>query len=121
MKPPFIALLIVSLAALIFGFYRATEWLSPKVTIKNQSNMAIAGAVVNLPSNTLSFDAIATGSSFTILRSSAQSDGTYQYVITLDDGSTLVGNCGYVTNSEMAITQEIVVLPDNTVECFYIP
>ncbi|MFD2167889.1 hypothetical protein ACFSJY_16670 [Thalassotalea euphylliae] len=121
MKPSFVALLIISLTALIFGFYRTTEWLSPKVTLKNQGTSVIESAKVYLPSNTLSFDRIGAGESITILRSSNQADGSYRYIISLSNGETLIGNCGYVTNSEFAITQQIVVLPDNKVACFYIP
>ena len=52
-----------------------------------------------------------------IYYSVSQADGTYNYSVSLSDGKSLSGACGYVTNSQFGKRLRLVVNANDEIEC----
>ncbi|MCL1066388.1 hypothetical protein L2735_06150 [Shewanella olleyana] len=96
------------LTTLIVLMYLSYFYVSPSVTVKNNSEFVIDSAVINLPLTRLDFGEINTSSKNTIYYDLAQLDGQYEYELQLNSGDTLKGKCGYVTNFE--INKRVVLI-----------
>jgi len=73
----------------------------PSVTIVNKSDSIILNARVELPNSGLDFGQVGSEEENTIHYSLEQSDGSYHYKFTLENGQLHSGACGYVTNNDI--------------------
>ena len=90
---------VVILAAVLFTVVTLLSWLTPSVSVQNNSQQMLSEIVIQLPSNTLRFDNIAPGESGDIFYDAAQKDG--HYGISLKRGTELIhATCGLVTDGE---------------------
>ena len=92
-----IAAILVSLPLAAYQLY---FFILPAVTVVNTTGSLIENARVDLPNSGLDFGDIGSGRENTIYYSLEQSDGEYQYLITIQGGLVLSGTCGVVTNNE---------------------
>jgi len=96
--------------------YQLYFYISPSVTVKNESSHIITAANIKLPKSNLNFGSIERGQMNTIYYELSQSDGSYQYSLRLAD-KTITGNCANLTNNE--INKRFVITLDkrNFVSC----
>ncbi|MDE3272847.1 hypothetical protein [Pseudoalteromonas sp. G4] len=110
-----IVLLIVTF---LCGLYWLWFYVSPAITIVNNSGGDITHANIELPSSRLDFGEIKSGASNTLYYSLSQPrDGSYLYKIMTAHAITHQGSCGYVTNNELNKRLKIVITQDNRVLC----
>lgn len=102
--------LLVSVIVLYTGAFYLYFFISPSVTIKNNSEYLITKAIVHLPNSRLNFAEIAQEQQNTIYYSLSQKDGSYEYVFSLD-GKSMSGSCGYITNNEL--NKRVVITVNN--------
>jgi hypothetical protein len=111
------ALFVLVLIGVWFAGTLAYRMASPEIVVVNRSRHTILETVIQLPSNRVSFGEIAPGSESTIYYSASQADGTNNYLLTLSNGNSISGSCGYVTNSEYGKRLQVVLKLSGEVEC----
>ncbi len=121
MKTKRVLLLLVLLPVLLWLGLRTYWQMQPKVILTNASQVAIGSATVLLPSNRLSFDALAPGASQEISYDADQQPGQYRYQLTLANGLELQGRCAKVVDGELGKRQQIILAPDLSIQCQLAP
>lgn len=111
-----VTLLLCSFILLLYGVY---IFISPSVTINNQSNHLIESAIINLPHSRLDFGDIGVADKNTIHYDLAQFDGQYQFEFTLDNGDVIQGVCGYVTNMEFNKRVIVTLSKKHLIKCAF--
>jgi len=110
--------IVLMIVTFLCGLYWLWFYLSPALTIENNSGSNITHATIELPSSRLDFGVIKNGSSNTLYYSLSQPrDGAYHYKIITADAMTYQDSCGYVTNSELNKRFSIVFTQDHRVIC----
>ncbi|MDO6776732.1 hypothetical protein ACFL6Z_06490 [Pseudomonadota bacterium] len=107
----------ILLCGLILLIYWSYLYLSPSLTISNQSAQGVESAVVKLPHSRLDFGDIAAMHTNTLYYDLAQLDGAYRYHIELDSGEIIAGECGYITNFEIHKRVVITISEAATMSC----
>jgi len=90
---------------------------SPEIVIVNDSSQSVNKVTVKLPSNRIVFGAVSPKSKSAIYYSWAQSEGVYEYQISLSGGLNLSGRCGHVTDHEIGKRLTLIVHVDSSVTC----
>ncbi|GGA68968.1 hypothetical protein GCM10011369_08250 [Neiella marina] len=103
-----VAVVVSAAVVLYHGYF----YVLPSVTVINNADITISNARVELPNSGLDFGSIEAKGKNTIYYSLEQSDGQYQFHITMADGAILSGRCGYVTNSEIHKRVRLLVTAD---------
>ena len=96
--------------------YYLSFWVLPSVTVTNNSNALISHARVDLPNSGLDFGKLPSNTENSIHYQLAQLDGQYHYKITLSNGKTFEGSCGYVTQNQIN-KRTVITVEDNQVNC----
>jgi hypothetical protein len=110
--------IVILIVTFLCGLYWLWFYVSPALTIVNNSDSNITHATIERPSSRLDFGDIKNGSSNTLYYSLSQPrDGTYHYKIITAHAMTYQGSCGYVTNSELNKRFRIEITHDNRVLC----
>lgn len=108
-----IAAILVSLPLAAYQLY---YFILPAVTVVNTTGSLIENARVDLPNSGLDFGEIGGDSENTIYYSLEQSDGEYQYLITVQGGLVLSGRCGVVSNNEFH-KRLVIMVQESEVIC----
>ena len=111
----FIKMIIFVLALLITSYY-LYFYISPSVTVINNSGLAITEINVTLPRNNLNFGSIESGQKNTIYYSLSQEDGVYEYSIQFPE-KIFTGVCGYLTGNEINKRFVITINKSNVINC----
>lgn len=105
---------VLKLTFFFMFFLSATYYLyfyiSPSITVKNESEQTLLELNVKLPNSNLNFGSIERGQKNTIYYELSQNDGSYQYSFKLKD-KLIEGKCGFLTNDE--INKRFVLIIDN--------
>jgi hypothetical protein len=100
----------------MLGSYYLYFYISPSVTVKNESHNIITNVNVSLPESNLDFGSIEVGEGNTIYYSLSQSDGSFNYSFMIGN-KQISGFCGYMTNNEVNKRFVIAVSKSNVVVC----
>jgi len=108
----------IAVAALFFvvGSYYLYFYITPSVTVINESESVITAASVSLPQSNLNFGSIDLGQESTIYYSLSQSDGSYNYSFNISS-KIINGSCGYITINELNKRFVITVSKSKLVVC----
>ncbi|WP_144209482.1 hypothetical protein [Shewanella donghaensis] len=109
-----VAKVTLLLCSIILLLYYCYFFISPSLTISNQSSHIIESSYIALPHSRLDFGVITEGATNTIHYDLAQFDGQYLYEISLDSGAVIKGACGYITNFEFN-KRVTLTLSENTI------
>ena len=110
-------LLLVVLRIALLALYNIYYWVASRVTVSNNTSVAITFVEVKLPRNTLTFSDVNTGEPVTIYRNIEQADGSYHYRISFSQDQEISGNCGYVTQNEYFTNFIIIVESLTKITC----
>ena len=96
---------LLKITAVVLGLliliYYGYFFVMPSVTVINNSEFTIENARVELPNSGLDFGRLQPADTNSIYYDLEQSNGSYQYQMTLSDGSRISGTCGEVTSHEI--------------------
>ncbi len=101
----------------IVALYYLSFFVTPSITVVNNSGNLIELAKVKLPNSHLDFGSIMKGETNTLHYALTQQGGEYQYTIMLNDNNVISGRCGYVTHSEIHKRVFLYVTPNHKVIC----
>jgi len=108
--------IIISALCIVVAAYYLYFYITPSVTVKNNSLDVITNINVKLPVNNLDFGSIEVDQANSIHYSLNQPEGSYNYSFKIGS-KTITGSCGYLTNSEFNKRFVITVSRSNTVTC----
>jgi len=108
---------VVSLLLLIIISFIAYLFLSPRIIIQNQSNTRLLQVIIQLPSNRIVFDNVAASAQNKIYYSWTQSEGVYRFQVNMENSVSVSGECGSITNHQVAKELKLLVHPDLSIEC----
>jgi len=106
-----LAVLFIITAAYYLYFY-----ITPSVTIVNNSDYSITEVNVKLPQSNLNFGAVAIEQVNSIHYPLSQQDGSYSYSFEIDN-EIVTGTCGYLTSNELNKRFVITVSKNTMVTC----
>jgi len=111
----FIKITLVILFFVITSYY-LYFYISPSVTVINETEQLIAKVNVSLPKSNLNFGSIKHNQKNTIYYSLAQDDGSYNYSFKIGS-KVITGSCGYLKNNEINKRLVITVRKRQLIDC----
>lgn len=100
----------------VIAAYYLYFYISPSVTVINDTEQLIAKASVSLPKSNLDFGSIKHNQKNTLYYSLEQDDGSYNYSFTIDN-KVITGACGYLKNNEINKRLVITVRKRSLIDC----
>lgn len=113
----YLGLALAGLALVLFGAITLLCWITPSVTLVNDTGAPLYRPTLYLPDNTLQFDDLAPGEQARVFYDAEQSAGRYQLEITLN-GIRRQFTCGQLENGEWGKRMQMVVSGPQEINCF---
>lgn len=104
------------LGVVVLSAFTLLCWLTPSVTVKNDSSEPLNHIVITLPSSTLQFDTLKPGESGEIFYDAKQADGVYKLNLVRGTQKFEI-QCGNLTRNEWGKRMVILVTDSNNIEC----
>lgn len=100
-----------------YTIYLGYFMIMPRVTIANDSGVALSSARVQLPDRQLSFDAVAPGQESTLYHGPVAMAGAYFYQVQLPSGEEHQSSCGNIKANALFLHMKIRLGADNQISC----